>query len=172
LSNSLSNLSTPSLPHLQNLPSPLPGSSAGLGLSIDPSDMRPEQRARTESYIPVVGEAVFYGETAPKEQWSSSKQAEWMADMCRLMVACNVAWWAVDHPYWRYFFAKWVPSALLPGRKQLSGRILDEEAAKVVESMKVKLKGKHATGSCDGWKNIAKTSLIASMINVEYEVSA
>ena len=36
--------------------------------------------------------------------------------------------------------------------------------------MKSKVSGKFATGQCDGWKNIAKTSLIASMINVEYVV--
>jgi hypothetical protein len=167
----LSTLSTPNLPYLQSLPSPLPGASSGLGISIGADDSRPMQRPRTEAYVPVTGEAVFYGETAPKEQWSSAKQAEWMADMCRLMIACNIAWWAVENPYWRYFFAKWVPDGLMPGRKQLSSRILDEEAEKVVNGMKLKLKGKHATGSCDGWKNIAKTSLIGSMINVEYTVS-
>ncbi|KIK76711.1 hypothetical protein PAXRUDRAFT_76299, partial [Paxillus rubicundulus Ve08.2h10] len=56
----------------------------------------------------------------------------------------------------------------MPGRKQLSGRILDEEADKVVEEMKQVLKGKFATGQSDGWKNITKTSLVASLINVEY----
>ncbi|KAK7684286.1 hypothetical protein QCA50_012610 [Cerrena zonata] len=34
--------------------------------------------------------------------------------------------------------------------------------------MKMKVSGKFGTGQCDGWKNIAKTSLIVSMINVEY----
>jgi hypothetical protein len=167
----LSTLSTPNLPHLQSFPSPLPDPSSGLGITIGSYDSRPEQRARTETYVPVMGEAVFYAETAPKEQWGGAKQAEWMADMCRLMIACNIAWWAVDNPYWRYFFSKWVPNSLMPGRMQLSGRILDEEAEKVVNGMKLKLKGKHASGSCDGWKNIAKTSLIGSMINVEYTVS-
>ena len=56
----------------------------------------------------------------------------------------------------------------MPGRLLLSGWILDEEAAKVMD--KVKAYVKFATGQCDAWKNIAKTSLVASMINVEYTV--
>ncbi|KIK75505.1 hypothetical protein PAXRUDRAFT_172667 [Paxillus rubicundulus Ve08.2h10] len=57
---------------------------------------------------------------------------------------------------------------MVPGRKQLSGHIIDEEADKVVEGMKQVLKGTFATGQSDGWKNIMKTSLVASLINVEY----
>ena len=36
--------------------------------------------------------------------------------------------------------------------------------------MKSKVSGKFAMGQCGGWKNTAKTSLIALMINVEYMV--
>ncbi|KIK75925.1 hypothetical protein PAXRUDRAFT_171252 [Paxillus rubicundulus Ve08.2h10] len=57
---------------------------------------------------------------------------------------------------------------MVPGRKQLSGCILDEEADKVVEEMKRVLEGKFATGQSDGCKNITKTSLVASLINMEY----
>ncbi|KIK78817.1 hypothetical protein PAXRUDRAFT_162969 [Paxillus rubicundulus Ve08.2h10] len=56
----------------------------------------------------------------------------------------------------------------MPGSKQLSGRILDEEAEKVIEGMKPKVKNRFATGQCDGWKNIVKSSIVASMINVEH----
>ncbi|EMD37962.1 hypothetical protein CERSUDRAFT_29916, partial [Gelatoporia subvermispora B] len=48
------------------------------------------------------------------------------------------------------------------------GRILDQESHKVVVDMKTRVKGRYGTGQCDGWKNITKTSLVASMINVEY----
>ena len=34
-----------------------------------------------------------------------------------------------------------------------------------------KVKGKMATGQCDGWDNIAKTHVVTSMITVEHEVS-
>ncbi|KII90039.1 hypothetical protein PLICRDRAFT_76459, partial [Plicaturopsis crispa FD-325 SS-3] len=53
--------------------------------------------------------------------------------------------------------------------RELSGCILDEEAHKVLEGMKPAVRGKVATGQCDGWKSNTKTSLIASMMNVEYK---
>ncbi|KAF8890189.1 hypothetical protein BD779DRAFT_1430590, partial [Infundibulicybe gibba] len=100
--------------------------------------------------------------------WSHSKHTEWIGDMCSLMVACNIPWWAVEHPFWRHFFQKWVGGCMIPGRRHISGRALDDEAERVVEGIRSRVKGRYGTGQCDGWKNIAKTSLIASMVNVEY----
>lgn len=40
----------------------------------------------------------------------------------------------------------------------------------MIDRMKGQVKGHFATGQSDSWKNIAKTSLVASMINVEYKV--
>ncbi|KAG1853780.1 hypothetical protein C8R48DRAFT_675727 [Suillus tomentosus] len=110
----------------------------------------------------------FYGETVPSQPWPSSQQAEFAADLCCLLLTSNVAWWTVDQPYWRQFFSKWIPQCLMPGSKQLSGRILDEEAERVVDGMKAKVQDHYATGQCDGWKNITKSSIVASTINVEY----
>jgi len=111
-------------------------------------------------------------ETAPPTQaWAAEKQAEFAADLCRLMIMCNMAWWNVEQPYWRFFFSKWLPEAAIPGRRELSGRILDEEAGKIVTSMKDKVHRRYGTGQCDAWKNIVKASIIASMVNVEYIVS-
>ncbi|KAF8989433.1 hypothetical protein BDQ17DRAFT_1470270, partial [Cyathus striatus] len=101
--------------------------------------------------------------------WDSQRIKEWNADLCLLMVACNVPWWAVENPVWRTFFQKWVPGCLIPGRKQLSGRILDEQADIVVENIRKAVKGRYGTGQCDGWKNVSKDSLIGSMVNVEYQ---
>lgn len=115
--------------------------------------------------------APFYGETLPKRRWPHNIQEEFAADLCRLFVACNGAWWAVEHPFCRYFFTKWISKAVLPGRKTLSGWILDNEAEKVVNRMRQQVNGKFATGQSDGWKNISKTSLIGSIINVESTVS-
>ena len=104
------------------------------------------------------------------EPWKSEVQTEFAADLCRLLLVSNIAWWAVDQPYWRHFFRKWMPQCYMPGSKQLSGRILDEEATKVVETMKMVVHGRYATGQCDGWKNVNKSSIIATTINVEYSV--
>ncbi|KIK76862.1 hypothetical protein PAXRUDRAFT_78757, partial [Paxillus rubicundulus Ve08.2h10] len=48
----------------------------------------------------------------------------------------------------------------------LSGRILDKEAEKVTEGMKLKVMNRFTTGQCDSWKKIVKSSIVASMINV------
>lgn len=69
-----------------------------------------------------------------------------------------------------FFFAKWVPGSVLPGCDVLSGRILDEEVAKADAQTKDEVQNHHATGQSDGWKNITKKSLIANMMNVEYQV--
>lgn len=130
------------------------------------------QRQKTANSDDVPAE-MFYAEVGvPRSTWTRENQEQFAADVCRLMIICNIAWWAVEQPYWREFFRKWTPGSLMPGRKELSGRILDEEAAKVVNRMKIKVKGKNATGQCDGWKNVSKTSLIGSMINVEYTVGS
>ncbi|PCH39122.1 hypothetical protein WOLCODRAFT_31142, partial [Wolfiporia cocos MD-104 SS10] len=48
------------------------------------------------------------------------------------------------------------------------GRILEEEAQRVVIGMKQQVQGRFAMGQSDGWKNVTRTSLVTSMINVEY----
>lgn len=111
-------------------------------------------------------------ETAPSRKWTESLRRAFDADVCRLLVAVNLAWWAVDNPFWRYFFEKWIEGCYMPGRITLSGRILDEEAGKVQAQMKDEVHGRFGTGQCDGWKNIAKRALIGSMVNVEYKVSS
>lgn len=106
----------------------------------------------------------------PPPQWTQDLQEQFAADLCHLLIVCNVAWWAVDHPFLREFFKRWVPGAVVPHRQTLSGRILIAEAEKIVARIKNAVRHRFATGQCDGWKNIARTSLVASVINVEYVV--
>ncbi|KAJ8584681.1 hypothetical protein M405DRAFT_746608 [Rhizopogon salebrosus TDB-379] len=114
--------------------------------------------------------APFYGELfSHPSAWSAERQAEFSADLCRLLIVCNIAWMAVEIPFWRAFFTKWLPECQMPGRRELSGRILDQESVKVLDNMKEKVKDHFGTGQCDGWKNINKTSIIGTMVNVEYE---
>lgn len=47
---------------------------------------------------------------------------------------------------------------------------MNEQVKKVKENIKVKVQGKLVTGKCDGWKNIAKTSVVTTMMSVENEV--
>ncbi|KAH9937023.1 uncharacterized protein B0H18DRAFT_1205946 [Fomitopsis serialis] len=56
----------------------------------------------------------FFGETVPKLQsWNNTRQREFSSDLCCLLIACNIAWHAVEVPYWQHFFQKWVPGCLL-----------------------------------------------------------
>ena len=63
-----------------------------------------------------------------------------------------------------------IPQCYMLDSKQLSGQILDEEATKVVETMKMVVHGRYPTGQCNGWKKVNKSSIIAMTINVEYSV--
>ncbi|KAF6752743.1 ribonuclease H-like domain-containing protein [Ephemerocybe angulata] len=51
-----------------------------------------------------------------------------------------------------------------------SGTLLRNEADRVVAQTRARVEGKLANYQCDGWKNIAKTSLISAMIVVDDEV--
>jgi hypothetical protein len=70
----------------------------------------------------------------------------------------------------RLFVEKWIPGAIVPDRRTLSGPILDREAGKVEERLKLKLTGRKATFQTDGWKNKAKQAIVATMVSVDFEV--
>jgi hypothetical protein len=103
--------------------------------------------------------------------WSTSLQEDFDDDLLRLFVSCGFAWNSASNPQMGLFVEKWIPGAELPDRRALSGRILDREVARVEARTRERIKGKIATGQCDGWKNVAKTSVVTSMITVEHVVS-
>ena len=61
---------------------------------------------------------------------------------------------------------------MVPDRRTLSGPILDREAGKVEDKLKLKLKGRKATFQTDRWKNKAKQAIVATMVGMDFEVSA
>ena len=177
------NLEVPAIiPGPSNLPitNLIPATPLGENLDISCQSKRPRLDIDVASalYTPILPSGAntpahpFFAEVLepPKLKWSVELQEQFRAELCMLMIATNTAWWAVDHPYVHWWFSRWVPGAQVPGRKLLSGPVLDDLSRSVEQEMKSKVCGKFATGQCDGWKNIAKTSLIASMINVEYVV--
>lgn len=115
-------------------------------------------------------DSVIFVAQPPKETWTRQRAALFNAMLCRLLIMCNMAWDTVEQPYWRHFFETWLPGVPMPGRNELSGRILDEEAEKYVDKMKAHVSGKFATGQCDSWKDTCKSAIIAFMMNVEYMV--
>lgn len=109
----------------------------------------------------------------PKRQKSGyNAQEEFESDLCKLFVACGVSWNSANNPQTHEFAEKWLPDDVsVPDRRILSGRVLDKEVAKVEDRIKMAVKGKFATGQGDGWKNVAKTSVVTTVMTVEREVS-
>jgi hypothetical protein len=103
--------------------------------------------------------------------WTPVLQSEFGEDLCKLLIAIRAPWNAANNPQMQLFVQKWVPGAVVPDRRTLSGPILDREAMKIEEKLKAKLSGRLAMFTTDGWKNKAKQSIIASMVSVSSEVS-
>jgi hypothetical protein len=101
---------------------------------------------------------------------TANMQHEFDSDMCQMFASCGWAWNSANNPQLRQFFSKWIPGVQVPDRRKLSGAVLDAEVRKVEDRIKVKVEGQLATGQCDGWKNISKTSVIGTMITVDGEV--
>jgi hypothetical protein len=59
----------------------------------------------------------------------------------------------------------------VPDHQTLLGPILDQEAGKVEDKLKLKLKGQKATFQTDGWKNKAKQTIVATIVSIDFEVS-
>lgn len=152
-------LSTSATPSESPIPSPLLLSTPLLNLD------RPSKRARVSSFTPD-------GSQSPAgSAWNTLRQQEFGEDFCKLLIATRSSWNTAHNPELRLFFDKWIPGAIIPDRRTLSGPILDREAAKVEDKLKLKLKGRKATFQTDGWKNKAKQAIVATMVSVDFEVS-
>ncbi|RXW12099.1 hypothetical protein EST38_g13755, partial [Candolleomyces aberdarensis] len=75
----------------------------------------------------------------------------------------------VSNPQTRIFLQKWIPGSPSLDRHVLSGPILDTLANNSIQATRRAIEGRLATGQCDGWKNMAKQSVIASMLTVGAE---
>jgi hypothetical protein len=133
---------------------------------------RPPKRPRTSSFASLA-EGSGSGSSSPVTRpWNPILQQEFGEDFCKLLIATRSAWNIAHNPQVRLFVEKWIPGAIVPDRRTLSGPILDREAGKVDERLKLKLKGRNATFQTDGWKNKAKQAIVATMVSVDFEVSA
>jgi len=83
---------------------------------------------------------------------------------------CNIAWNVASNVELHLFFAKWIPGAVIPERRSLSHTTLPRLAQDAIDETAKLTNGKMATGQCDGWKNCAKTHVVASMMTVDNEV--
>ncbi|KAJ7226589.1 hypothetical protein C8J57DRAFT_1031627, partial [Mycena rebaudengoi] len=83
--------------------------------------------------------------------WDPLQQEEFVQDLCKIFIACNVAWNSAANPHLLLFFSKYVPEAKIPDQRVLSGRVLDALVVQVDTEMKSNVAGKLGTGQCDGW---------------------
>ncbi|KAI9450427.1 hypothetical protein BJY52DRAFT_1100490, partial [Lactarius psammicola] len=97
--------------------------------------------------------------------WSPLLQQDFGEDFCKLLIATRSSWNTAHNPQMRLFVEKWIPGAIIPDRHTLSGPILDREAGKVEEKLKLRFKGRKATFQTDGWKNKARQAIIATMVS-------
>jgi hypothetical protein len=98
-------------------------------------------------------------------------EQDWFDSMlCRAAISAGWSWNSLNDPEVVKMMTKLRPDLHMPDRRVLSGRILNGEVEKAVEELRSSVIGRIATGSCDGWKNVSKTSLVASMITVDYKV--
>ncbi|KAL6302503.1 ribonuclease H-like domain-containing protein [Sparassis latifolia] len=103
------------------------------------------------------------------QPWPAERQQNFAQDLCKLFISCGMAWNMADNAEMQLFMRKWVPGAKVPDRRSLSGVYLDRAFDEVESRTTMKVKGKVATGQCDGWKNVAKMSVVTSMMTVEHE---
>ncbi|KAJ7238184.1 ribonuclease H-like domain-containing protein [Mycena rebaudengoi] len=107
--------------------------------------------------------------------WDPPQQEDFAQDLCKLFIACNVAWNSAANPELLLFFSKYIPEAKIPDRRVLSGRVLDTLVVQAESEMKSNVAGKLGTGQCDGWKSGAKAAIITTSVTVKaklYTVAA
>ncbi|KAG8707863.1 hypothetical protein FRC11_007073, partial [Ceratobasidium sp. 423] len=100
---------------------------------------------------------------------SKERQARFESDLCKLWVANEWAWRAIDEPETQRFFRKWFPTVALPDRQKLSSSLLRKELDAANSLMHNAISGRLATGMSCGWKNTKYNSLMASMLSVDYK---
>ena len=99
-------------------------------------------------------------------------QRRYQEDFCRVLIGINAAWCAADNLVFRDFLGTWVDRPVaLPNRRAVSGHVLISVVESVQEKVAKVVKGKMATGQCDGWKNVAKSALVSSVMTVDSTVS-
>ncbi|KAJ7891750.1 hypothetical protein B0H13DRAFT_1625867 [Mycena leptocephala] len=102
--------------------------------------------------------------------WDPPKQQEFAEDLCKLFIACNIAWNSANNPELLLFFSKYLPEAKIPHRRVLSGRVLDTLVVQVESEMKAQVSGKLGMGQCDGWKSNAKASIVTTSVTVDGKI--
>ncbi|KAI0656722.1 hypothetical protein C8Q70DRAFT_878385, partial [Cubamyces menziesii] len=101
--------------------------------------------------------------------WDEPCQQQFAHDLCKVFVSCNISWNVADHTEFRLSLRKWLPNVVVPGRRSLSGIHLNHAAMEAHNGVVTHIGGQYAMGQYDGWKNVAKTNLVSSVMSIKYE---
>ncbi|KAI0670527.1 hypothetical protein C8Q78DRAFT_1036700, partial [Trametes maxima] len=139
-----------------------PTISASVSTTDSSADYPPLKRVKT---APTGSLSVFDPDaTTPLPPlWDSACQQRFAKDLCNLFISCGIAWNVADNPEFCLFFGKWLPYAVIPDRRSLSGTYLNLAAAAVDERVAQRVSGHYAMGQCDGWKNVAKKHVVSTV---------
>ena len=102
--------------------------------------------------------------------WDRDCQKLFGDDLAKVFAANSLAWNVAENAQFRAFLHKWLPSAQVPGRRALSGTHLNNAAEEAVTQAIGGVAGRYAMGQCDGWKSIAKTNMVSSVMSVDFQV--
>jgi len=102
---------------------------------------------------------------------SDTEKDEFKHDFFRLIVGTNLSFNWSDHPYVRWFFAKWVPGVDPPHRTALSTTKIATEIQKLDLKLEDRIRGEAVTLTADAWNSISKKHLMGFVVNVGGEVS-
>ena len=103
--------------------------------------------------------------------WDAACQEDFATDLCKLFIACGVAWNVAENPQFQLFFEKRLPKADIPDRRSLSGKYLNKVSDEATGMVRKSVRNKLAMGQCDGWKNVAKTNVVSTVMSVSHKVS-
>lgn len=101
--------------------------------------------------------------------FSTPVQREFENDLCKLFTANDWSWTGADNIWFNWFREKWIPGSRKVSAKSLSGPILDRQIVEVENRLGL-LAGRLGTGQSDGWKNIARTNIVGTLVSVNADV--
>ena len=102
---------------------------------------------------------------------SSTQQTRFEEYICRIACSNGWSWNSLNNPEFLEMIAEIRPDLKVPNRHALGGRLLESQVMNAKTQLKNHVQSGLATGMCDGWKNVSKTSLLASMATVNYQVN-
>ncbi|KAJ7938616.1 hypothetical protein B0H13DRAFT_1851561 [Mycena leptocephala] len=83
-------------------------------LHVTPTNFAPPTIRRTTlNVVHPVPDSLPISTSSPR-MWDPPKQEEFAEDLCKLFIACNVAWNSAANPELLLFFSKYVPEAKIP----------------------------------------------------------